>query len=1062
MKRYLERIATSTVFLGVIAGLLLYALAGFGLAPYLLKRYVPTYAQEQLGTRATIADVRFNPFLLRLEVKGLRLEYPPGQPLVGVGRLLADFQLSSLFRRAWTFADVQIDGLDLNLEVQRDGSLNLAAFMDRLAKRYAAVSSGERPPRRWLLQHAQLRDGRLTFSDLSGQTPLRTAFVPINLEVLNLATLPDRHGRYAITAAVPDGGTITWHGDVSLLPMASAGELEVRGVKLATAWAFVRDELQLAEPSGSVDLATRYRFAYEDRQAALGLEDIRAEVSALALRPRGGGDPILVLDTIAASGARFDLASRALVVPSIEVADGRVAVIRGVDGRIPLLEGLTQIGKPSRESRAPAPATPPWKVFVETVKARDVQVALGDRGQGQPITYDAHVISATVRNVTNDGKKAPIRFEAALRVAQGGTVDGSGTIAQNLDAIEAQVEMSQVALAPLRPLLARYATLDLRSGHLSASARVGYQARGEGPALRATGAITIGNLLMNESNTGDRFLSWKTLSTDDMTLTLAPTRLRIKEVRVTEPGAKVLIAKDRSLNLVHVLRTETGRTAPVGTADGARDVAAAAPGPQRPESRRDAFDARVARVSVQDGTVDFADLSLVLPFSTRITRFSGTAVGISTERTGRTEVKFRGRIEPSGFANVEGGLSAYDPKAFTDIRVKFHNVEMPPLSPYTATFAGRAVAAGRLSLELQYKVVDRALVGQNKAVMENFKLGERVEAPNALDLPLDLAIALLTDSQGRITVAVPIQGNVGQPTFDYRHLLREAIGNLIRRVVSAPFRALGRLFGGVDEEVGSIDFTPGSARLRPPEREKLDTVAHVLSERRELKLVIRGPFDPERDGEALRSDGVRRDVAHALGVKLDGPEGPGPIAYSDAATQRALEALLAARAGPKGMEELAHTFTRRAGREPDRVNPVLALLGRASPDREFYQAVYRRLVEVYPLPPNALPELAARRARAIVEYVAGSASIEPSQVDSGEVRAVNATGDQPVTAQLALDVVETSRDATAASQGGLDSSAATPTPSIREPTERVGRGANGRANPVNDTAAPSADPSWRP
>ena len=75
-----------------------------------------------------------------------------------------------------------------------------------------------------------------------------------------------------------------------------------------------------------------------------------------------------------------------------------------------------------------------------------------------------------------------MRFEAALRLAQGGTVDGSGTIAQSLDAVEALVEMKEVSLAPLRPLLARHATLDLRSGHVSASARVGYQARGQGTA----------------------------------------------------------------------------------------------------------------------------------------------------------------------------------------------------------------------------------------------------------------------------------------------------------------------------------------------------------------------------------------------------------------------------------------------------------------------------------------------------------------------------------------------------------------------------------------------------
>jgi hypothetical protein len=110
MKRYLDRITTSKVFLGVIAALLLYALAGFALAPALLKRYLPRYAEEQLGSQVTVGDVRINPFLLRLEVKGFRLEYPPGQSLVGFGRLLIDFQLSSLFRRAWTFATCRSTG----------------------------------------------------------------------------------------------------------------------------------------------------------------------------------------------------------------------------------------------------------------------------------------------------------------------------------------------------------------------------------------------------------------------------------------------------------------------------------------------------------------------------------------------------------------------------------------------------------------------------------------------------------------------------------------------------------------------------------------------------------------------------------------------------------------------------------------------------------------------------------------------------------------------------------------------------------------------------------------
>ena len=65
---------------------------------------------------------------------------------------------------------------------------------------------------------------------------------------------------------------------------------------------------------------------------------------------------------------------------------------------------------------------------------------------------------------------------------------------------------------------------------------------------------------------------------------------------------------------------------------------------------------------------------------------------------------------------------------------------MPPLSPYAATFAGRKIASGRLWLDLRYKIVKSELAGENKIVMQDFTLGERVEFPDALDLPVDLAV----------------------------------------------------------------------------------------------------------------------------------------------------------------------------------------------------------------------------------------------------------------------------------------------------------------------------------
>ena len=214
MKRYLDRITTSKMFLGVIAALLLYALAGFALAPALLERYLPRYAEEQLGSQVTVGDVRINPFLLRLEVKGFRLEYPPGQPLV---RLASSWSTSS--------CPASSAGRGPSRTCRSTGWTSTSRFSatedSTSPHSWTAWPSATWPfprasgPSTVALAARPARDGKLTFSDLSGQTPLTTTFVPINLEVLNLATLPDRHGRYAITAAVPDGGTITWQGDVS-------------------------------------------------------------------------------------------------------------------------------------------------------------------------------------------------------------------------------------------------------------------------------------------------------------------------------------------------------------------------------------------------------------------------------------------------------------------------------------------------------------------------------------------------------------------------------------------------------------------------------------------------------------------------------------------------------------------------------------------------------------------------------------------------------------------------------------------------------------------------------
>jgi hypothetical protein len=687
------------------------------------------------------------------------------------------------------------------------------------------------------------------------------------------------------------------------------------------------------------------------------------------------GELAIELKTITARGARFDPRRRSMEVPRLELGDGRLVASLEADGSFDLAR---LVARPERTAQSPS-AAPPWRFDIRTIEVRRVRVRLTAPGDEPPVAYEGELTAGALHDVVSDGD-APMRFSAALALVDGGTLTAVGSMARDLSRAEARIEATHVSLAPLRPLLARYAVLGLDAGRLSASAQATYRA-GATPRLEANGALRVDDLLVTEMATGDRFLAWKTLVADRVAFALAPARLAVDEIEVVEPAAKIAIARDRTVNLAQVL---------------VREARSGGPGPEAADGAR--FAAEVGRIRVRNGTVDFSDASLALPFAARVRRLNGTAVGISSDRASRAELRLQGRIEGSGAARVEGGLNAFDPRAFTDLRVEFDNVEMPPLSPYAATFAGRRIAAGRLWLDLRYRIADGRLDATNRIVMQDLALGERVAAREALDLPLDLAVSVLTDSRGRISVAVPVRGDVDNPRFSYRRLLREALAGLVTRVATAPFRALARLAGGGGEAIGSIHFEPGRARLLPPEREKLDQVAAALAAKPELRLVVHGPYDPRLDGAALRERQVRREVARALGRELERREDPGPVAYGEAATQRALESLL----GADALRALERSFTGAHGREPERVNRLMAAFGKASPDREFYQAVFAALVDSAAPPAGEVERLAQRRSAEIMEYLQRSAGLAPERMEAAAPRSGGGATGEAVTAELGV------------------------------------------------------------
>ena len=269
----------------------------------------------------------------------------------------------------------ELRGLDLRLEIGSDGRLNLTELIGRLRD---PEQAREGPPPLFF-EHLAVSDSRVNLIDLSGETRADVTFAPVNLELVNIGTFPDNKGHYTLAASLPSGGSLAWKGNVSLQPLASSGEISIRGMKLSTVWQFLRDELRVAEPSGELVIAGRYDFVYEESKPTLGVSRLEAEVSGLALAPAGDAPPLLALRSIRLSDARFALANRELVVPRLTLSDGELRASVSDDGTLDWQRLVVRESSGQSHDETLPPDAEPWRVRLENIGIEKVGLTYTDR-----------------------------------------------------------------------------------------------------------------------------------------------------------------------------------------------------------------------------------------------------------------------------------------------------------------------------------------------------------------------------------------------------------------------------------------------------------------------------------------------------------------------------------------------------------------------------------------------------------------------------------------------------------------------------------------------------------
>jgi len=936
----------------VAAVIIVYALLGFFLAPWLIDRTATNAVRDNLGVELTLQKVSVNPFVLSLQIDGLELDEPSGEPFLTVERIFINFQLSSLFRWALTFREFHIESPKVRLARDGDGDLNVGFLAQQPAEPADTEAAEESGPPRLLIQDFAIVDSVVDWNDDVPPEPVDTSFGPIDIGISELNTLPDRSGLQDVVITTESQGTLSWSGSLQLNPLRSEGSASIKGSHFPLASAYLKHEIGFDVDEGSVDVELDYGVdTRPDGVLTASVSNLEMSVSDLAVRTfnealgqTGEDRDVLTLPLVRLWGGEFQWPEKTVSASGFSIDDGVISLYRDADGVLNVLPAETAKDEVEPEPEPGTPDSDDWQLSLSEFSINRLALNMQDDSIEPAANVGWRSLDIEVRDISNEpGAAFPTTLKLEALDSGSISLGGRFTVLPN-PSFDFNLVVDALEFGTADPYVKELVDVHLESGALNVEAEL-HSSTDE--PFRVAGDFEIVDFLITESDQDARLGSWDSLLAENLLYSTANSALEISELRFTKPYGDILIAEDGSINLGRVRK-----------GDGADTEAGGEEAKTEPVSDEPGTSVTIGRVVVSDAAADFADLSLPLPFKAQIAALNGEISTIATTSSEPSTVKMEGKVDEFGQVQISGTVTPLDPAANTDVKVAFENVDMPKFSAYSIPFAGQEIASGRLDLDLGYTISEGALVGENRVVLRDFELGDKIEHPGAMSLPLGLAVALLKDPDGKIDLDVPVRGDLNDPEFKYGTVVRKALVNLLTKIVTSPFALLGKLVGAESDELEYLAFEPGRADLSPPEMEKAGKIAEALKLRPQLGLQIGGVYAPEADAAALKADMADRAIEERIAAAKDDE-----AMYAEQ-RREAVEELLA--------ESLAEADRATILTEAREAHTTLNDDGKEQFDAVAYtEALRGRLIDAQPLGDEELLSLAAAREDSIRQAILG-------------------------------------------------------------------------------------------
>uniref|UniRef100_UPI003A0FEEFE DUF748 domain-containing protein n=1 Tax=Campylobacter concisus TaxID=199 RepID=UPI003A0FEEFE len=458
-----------------------------------------------------------------------------------------------------------------------------------------------------------------------------------------------------------------------------------------------------------------------------------------------------------------------------------------------------------------------FKFDVKNIGVNNADIALTHLFEGEKIAHKFDNLFVKVANLSSDFSK-PFDAKVAMKSSQKLNLDVDSKIKIEPLDVSAKIKLNDTNLPKYFAYAKPFLEASLASGQMSADAQLHYA-----KDIKADAKVSIKDIRLNGKKT-EKLIAFKSLDLEK--ISFAKNDLAISGVSLNSPFIKAHLSKERKFNLSQIVKEDKNKAKTEAKPESKKAVS----------KKDDELKFSVKNFSLKNGEVDFSDASLFMPFATTISKLNGKLTDIDKKRPSSGE--FQGVVGKNGFAQITAKLFPFELKQNTDIKLDFKDIDLTDITPYSGQFVGYKIKKGKLNLNLNYSVADSKLNGSNFINFDSLTLGEKVDSKDAVNLPLSLAISILSDQNNQINIDLPVEGNLDDPDFKYGGVIWAAVKKLFADITLAPFRFLGNALGLGSKDLSSIDFLAGSSELISSEAPKIADFIKLTGSKPKIKLSI--------------------------------------------------------------------------------------------------------------------------------------------------------------------------------------------------------------------------------